>query len=702
MVSSDPQNQQKHPNNEAHVSGKRSSEPKGGKANLKYGPQNQASLKTAPPNTDSPDIKRQIANIKDLAIAPQSEDESEICSICAEFVIYYASSPCNHRICHVCALRLRVLYKTINCAYCKTEQIHVIFTKDAERLYLDFKPSELAYEDKKLGISFESEQMMEDSLLLLRFNCPDPLCVVACKGWPDLRLHVRQAHEKLLCSLCTQHKKVFTHEHTLFSQKELTTHFKLGDQSSDQFDSTGFKGHPECGFCRKSFYDDDELFKHCREHHEKCHLCDCNGGQPQYFINYESLENHFRRDHFMCPFPQCLEQKFVVFASELDFKAHHIEKHPHALSSQEFKDIRRVTTSFMYEEPSRYNRIKRPQPTPQPPEPPRDESSMTRQERGVLRAVQAGLIPATTPSGRQYTVPRGSQQSVPVGYVDSTLHNRPTEMENAFPSLAGYLISQDILPVAALQDDGRNGIIFERLLRSMKGNESNFQIFRINISAYHDSQISAEDMIDSIWDLFGLKAEELGKVVSQCADLFDREELKVQLLSAWNDWKVTNQSQKSHLGISGLTSYNAIGNVSRVLKIKSSTASTTHPRGKHQNVWNMIEQAANRNIRPDNVSLRNQNNSRNRTPRTVWPAESTSNSLGSQRELEFPSLPTSKASQPHKNVDRSESGSRGNGIAWDGAYQCDNLPSNAPELGDGSRQGRRKQKGKQVIFKIGL
>jgi len=691
MVSFQPtfaQDQQKHPNNEHRANRKKSSSPKRGKANPRQS-KSQPSLNPDPPN---------VAKIQTANPQRESEDESEICFICAEYVVYYALSPCNHRICHVCALRLRVLYKTTNCAYCKTEQKHVIFTKDPERLYLDYKPNELVYEDKKLCISFESEQMMEDSLLLLRFNCPDLLCVVACKGWPDLRLHVRQAHEKLLCSLCTQHKKVFTHEHTLFTQKELGTHFKTGDQTTDQFDSTGFKGHPECGFCRKSFYDDDELFKHCREHHEKCHLCNQNGGQPQYFVNYESLENHFRHDHFMCPFPQCLEQKFVVFASELDLKAHYIEKHPNALSSQEFKDIRKISTSFQYDEPSRSSRNRRPQPTLQPSEPPRNESSMTRQERGVLRAVQAGLIPATTPSGRQY--PTSSQQSLPVGYVESTMNNRPTEMRNAFPSLAESLTSQANISRSNLQDDGRNGIIFERLLRLMKGNETNFTKLRENIFAYRVSQISAEDLIDSMWDLFGLKAEELGKAVGQCVDLFDREELRVQLLSAWNDWKVTNESQKSHLDISGLISSNPIGNTSRVLKIKSSTVSISHPRGKRQNVWNMIEQAANPNIRPDNVAVRAQNNTRNKNLRTVWPAstqESTSsshmNTSGNQRELEFPSLPTLKASRPRKNVDMS---------AWDGAYQSDTLPSNVPESGHGSRQGRKKQKGKQVLFKIGL
>lgn len=45
--------------------------------------------------------------------------ESDLCLICAEPVKFYAFSECNHRTCHVCALRLRALYKKENCTFCK-------------------------------------------------------------------------------------------------------------------------------------------------------------------------------------------------------------------------------------------------------------------------------------------------------------------------------------------------------------------------------------------------------------------------------------------------------------------------------------------------------------------------------------------------------------------------------------------------------
>lgn len=67
---------------------------------------------------------------------------------------------------------------------------------------------------------------MEDTILLLRYNCPDADCDVACLGWPDLHRHVRGAHHRKICDLCSRYKKVFTHEQELFTDAELAKHMK--------------------------------------------------------------------------------------------------------------------------------------------------------------------------------------------------------------------------------------------------------------------------------------------------------------------------------------------------------------------------------------------------------------------------------------------------------------------------------------------
>jgi len=49
----------------------------------------------------------------------EPEAELEVCFICASPVVHNSVAPCNHRTCHICALRMRALYKTKDCAHCR-------------------------------------------------------------------------------------------------------------------------------------------------------------------------------------------------------------------------------------------------------------------------------------------------------------------------------------------------------------------------------------------------------------------------------------------------------------------------------------------------------------------------------------------------------------------------------------------------------
>lgn len=51
--------------------------------------------------------------------AEDDGDDGEVCFICASKVEHNSVSPCNHRTCHICALRLRALYKNKACAHCR-------------------------------------------------------------------------------------------------------------------------------------------------------------------------------------------------------------------------------------------------------------------------------------------------------------------------------------------------------------------------------------------------------------------------------------------------------------------------------------------------------------------------------------------------------------------------------------------------------
>jgi hypothetical protein len=56
------------------------------------------------------------------APADGEENDAEICFICASPIQHTAVTPCNHRTCHICSLRLRALYKVKTCAHCRVSE----------------------------------------------------------------------------------------------------------------------------------------------------------------------------------------------------------------------------------------------------------------------------------------------------------------------------------------------------------------------------------------------------------------------------------------------------------------------------------------------------------------------------------------------------------------------------------------------------
>lgn len=49
----------------------------------------------------------------------EEDDDAEVCFICANPISHHSIAPCNHNTCHICALRLRALYKNKDCPHCR-------------------------------------------------------------------------------------------------------------------------------------------------------------------------------------------------------------------------------------------------------------------------------------------------------------------------------------------------------------------------------------------------------------------------------------------------------------------------------------------------------------------------------------------------------------------------------------------------------
>jgi hypothetical protein len=544
--------------------------------------------------------------------------EAEVCFICASPVVHNSLAPCNHRTCHICALRLRALYKTKACAHCRvsesitfvtlnsnlfqSEAKFVIFTDDAVKRFEDFGDKDFDKVDDVLGIKYQNKEIFDDAVLLLRYNCPEGDCDVACYGWPDLHRHVRNIHHKVMCDLCTRNKKVFTHEHDLFTREELKKHEKFGDDNPGAIDQSGFKGHPECGFCRQRFYGDDELYTHCRDRHERCHVCDRRnpGRQPQYYVDYNSLEEHFKKDHFLCLDQECLDKKFVVFGSEMDLKAHQLETHPNELSKDARKDARRVDISaFDYRAPLQGDRGGRgrgrgrdpdteplPASTAQPLR--RDEIAYQRQ-----MAIQSAQSVTSRTFGGHLTAPdpstsrpggRNQQQAVTATVNGANSAQSPPPMDSL--NLNSHVAAPEGLTP---QDQARrlqHAAVMDRASAMLHHDPSKTAGFRSRVSSYRTSAITASELVDTLLTLFDGPTAELGKLVKELADIYENEAKRSQLLQAWHDWRAIHEDYPSLPGAGGvLPAASAGGGGRRILTLKSSTAQSSRSAVSRQRSW---------------------------------------------------------------------------------------------------------------------
>ncbi|KAK5943650.1 hypothetical protein PMZ80_004658 [Knufia obscura] len=495
----------------------------------------------------------------------------------------------------------------------ETESPFVVFTDSPDKRFQDFADNEFVKLDGNLGIKYEKNEIFEDTILLLRYNCPDKDCDVACLGWPDLHRHVRSKHGKTMCDLCTRNKKVFTHEHELFTFGELRKHERYGDDNPGAIDQSGFKGHPECGFCRQRFYGDDELYNHCREKHERCHICDRrNGGRnPQYYLNYQELEKHFAAEHFVCLDAECQANKTNVFESEMDLKAHQLAEHPNGLSKDARRDARLINLSGFDQlrqpyQPQRGGRGGRDRDREgrgngrgrDPNAEPLPHSSAQPQTRAELAyqrqmAIQSSQSVSNRTFGGQLT-----QQAQPPRPAQQAVSPRP-QAAQPVPGFDNLSIDTANMSPQERARHARHEAVTNRATTLLKNDTTKLNIFRNHVSSYKSGKTTPPDLIDAFFSLFDCSSSDLGKLIRELADLYEDDAKRQSLLEAWNSWRSINEDYPTlpgpSGGLPGMPSSSTTGSYSgainshtsanlastlganvtsgrRVLKLKSSTA----------------------------------------------------------------------------------------------------------------------------------
>ncbi|OAX34326.1 hypothetical protein K503DRAFT_724683 [Rhizopogon vinicolor AM-OR11-026] len=520
----------------------------------------------AAPNQPPPN--QSIQTQSEVISAPEATDDAVVCFICAEPVKYYSVSVCNHRTCHVCALRLRALYKKQDCTFCKEPQPTVIFTTSPDALFSSYTPDMIPHKDSKLMIYFETEDMMEETLILLRFNCPDSQCDYTATGWGDLKLHIRATHGKMMCDICIRFKKVFTHEHALYPPNILPLHLPsmLHHRSHKQVPKEPIEGgiHPLCAFCRECFFSDDELYVHMRERHEECFICKRNEIRDQYFQNYEALEQHFDQAHFVCPKPACQAQKFVVFGSAIDLKAHQVEMHGAEMTSRDKKNTQRVEAEFEFSDAGGHRGRRDREREREPPPPPTTQPRATTRRRDAFGTHLTAIGPASN----------GAQTPQSSG---------PSRVASPSPQPNG----EDVDPVVAQ----RHATFIARLQSVAPNPITAVLAANAAVRGFRFNESTARDLISTIWNILDRKLDDTAGVVNAIVDLFDEEEKKSNLLASWNGFKVEQRQQFPDLVPQEVGSCYAGIASGRVLNAKHATSTRSSTRSSRQ-VWDRVAQAA--------------------------------------------------------------------------------------------------------------
>jgi len=292
-----------------------------------------------------------MTSVEELLSSPIQGHEGQ-CLVCYSDLEYPTISPCGHNeVCGTCHLRLRFLHNDKKCPMCKTQNEQLIVDSSTNAKQFSEYPlwgNELGGDFKyrqDVGMFFPSQYFYTDIEPLFGHQCLD--CNEYDGNTPDdniydqqqshqqqqqrkkkpptplraLQDHLRNKHRLALCQLCVDHKRDFISQLPRFTPAQLKHHLQKGD-------GQGSRGHPLCEFCRpKRFYDLAELYSHLARDHYKCHVCEKQGMQNQYFRNYNSLETHFETQHFLCPDAQCRAARFVVFENEIDLRGHEISTH---------------------------------------------------------------------------------------------------------------------------------------------------------------------------------------------------------------------------------------------------------------------------------------------------------------------------------------------------------------------------------------
>ena len=252
------------------------------------------------------------------------------CVVCSKESELVAVGSCDHRrVCTYCAMKSRLHYDYKKCPICLKilDLIFICEFTDKTTFVNLLKKKKEFYEDEefdKCQIYYTTIEGKEEALQLRGFNCPLRSCKVETfENMNSLSEHLNKVHKRYYCPYCLKENKLFLSQMNIYNQKNLEDHIKYGEYEKNVVISPP---HPSCPFDGTTFFNDEKMFTHMNTFHFICQLCQ----DKKHIIFYPELKNllqHYKDNHYCCPFEECLADVYVVFGKEEELLGHLITKH---------------------------------------------------------------------------------------------------------------------------------------------------------------------------------------------------------------------------------------------------------------------------------------------------------------------------------------------------------------------------------------
>ena len=242
----------------------------------------------------------------------------EECLLCCNPLETVCIGRCNHaQVCAKCTVRLRFKGATRACCICKEDLPTVVALSVG-----DVAPFEDLPVADMPSLSYCPDVHCFDGAVLSHLSALEaPICPLCQAGFPSvqrLRDHLKTVHLQALCEVCVESRPLFLAEQALYGTAALRKHLTPTNPGPDD--------HRQCHLCKKRLVDEDAHATHMNVEHTACFLCQRHG-ESDYYRDYRGLEAHFRKAHYPCMEPECLEAKFKVFEDELGLQAHAVAVH---------------------------------------------------------------------------------------------------------------------------------------------------------------------------------------------------------------------------------------------------------------------------------------------------------------------------------------------------------------------------------------